>query len=205
MTAATSDEVWTLLRELLETQKETDRKFQETDRKFQETDRKFQETDRLLREQSQAADRRMKQLDEQLGKLGNRLGEFVEGLVRPALVRLFRTWGIAAREVHADVSVEEPDGGMQIDLLVVNGAEVVLVEVKSKLTQADVNEHLDRLGKFKRLLPRYADARVLGAVAAMVIPREVGRYAYRQGLFVLAQSGDSVVILNDAQFQPRTW
>jgi len=31
------------------------------------------------------------------------------------------------------------------------------------------------------------------------------RYAYRQGLFVLAQSGETVVILNDAQFQPRAW
>ncbi len=94
---------------------------------------------------------------------------------------------------------------MQIDLLVVNGAEAVVVEVKSKLTQADVDEHLQRLDKFKRLLPRYADVRVMRAVAAMVVPQEVGRYAYRQGLYVPAQSGESVVILNDAKFQPRLW
>jgi len=31
------------------------------------------------------------------------------------------------------------------------------------------------------------------------------RYAYRQGLFVLAQNGDTVKILNDAQFQPKAW
>jgi hypothetical protein len=196
-------------REVAEAQKETERllreQSRETDRKFQETDRKFQETERLLKEQSQAADRRMKQLNDHLGKLGNRLGEFVEGLVRPALVRLFQTRGIAVREVYADVSVEEPDEGMQIDLLAVNGAEAVLVEVKSKLTQADVDEHLEWLGKFKRLLPRYAEVRALGAVAAMVVPREVARYACRQGLFVLAQSGESVVILNDAKFQPRAW
>ena len=90
---------------------------------------------------------------------------------------------------------------MQIDLLVVNGAEAVVVEVKSKLTQADVDEHLQRLDKFKRLLPRYADVRAMRAVAAMVVPQEVGRYAYRQGLYVPAQSGESVVILNDAKFQ----
>jgi hypothetical protein len=39
----------------------------------------------------------------------------------------------------------------------------------------------------------------------MVIPDDVARYAYRQGLFVLAQSGDSVVILNDAKFMPHNW
>jgi hypothetical protein len=190
---------------LREQSRETDRKFQETDRKFQETDRKFQETDRLLRERSLAADRRLERLDNQLGKLGNRLGEFVEGLVRPAVVRLFQARGLAVREVYPEVEVDQGEEGIEIDLLVVNGAEAVLVEVKSKLTKADVDEHIERLSKFKRLLPRYADVRALGAVAAMVVPRDVARYAYRQGLFVLAQSGESVVILNDAQFQPKVW
>lgn len=43
------------------------------------------------------------------------------------------------------------------------------------------------------------------AVAGMVVPEEVARYAYRQGLFVMEQSGDSVIILNDDTFQPRRW
>ena len=42
-------------------------------------------------------------------------------------------------------------------------------------------------------------------VAAMVMPDEVGRYAYRKGLFVMAQSGDTVLIRNDDKFQPREW
>jgi hypothetical protein len=39
----------------------------------------------------------------------------------------------------------------------------------------------------------------------MVVTNEVADYAYRQGLFVLAQSGDGVVILNDEVFQPKSW
>jgi hypothetical protein len=39
----------------------------------------------------------------------------------------------------------------------------------------------------------------------MVVPDEVARYAYRKGLFVLAQSGDSLMILNDVQFRPQAW
>jgi hypothetical protein len=45
----------------------------------------------------------------------------------------------------------------------------------------------------------------MGAVGAMVVPDDVARYTYRQGLFVLAQSGDSVVILSDRSFQPQVW
>jgi hypothetical protein len=193
--ATTSEDVWRLLGELAEAQKATERLLKE---QSQEADRRFQETDRLLKRQNQ-------QLNEQLGKLGNRLGEFVEWQVRPAVVRLFQSRGIAVHEFYGDVSVRRGQEGIEIDLLVVNTTEAVLVEVKSKLTQADVDTHLERLGKFKRLMPRYGDVRAMGAVAAMVVPDEVARYAYRQGLFVLAQSGDSVVILNNAQFQPQSW
>ena len=68
-----------------------------------------------------------------------------------------------------------------------------------------IRDSLERLAKFKRLLPRYAEVRAMGAMAAMVIPKDAARYAYRKGLFVLAQSGETVVILNDAQFQPKAW
>ncbi|MBA4465071.1 hypothetical protein FHK98_04450 [Cylindrospermopsis raciborskii CS-506_A] len=47
--ATTADEVWKLLGELIESQKETERKFQETERFLRE---QSQETERLLREQS---------------------------------------------------------------------------------------------------------------------------------------------------------
>lgn len=79
------------------------------------------------------------------------------------------------------------------------------MEVKSKLSQADIDEHLERLEKFKRLMPRYGDIRAMGAIAGMVVPEDVARYGYRRGLFVLAQSGDSVIILNDDNFRPRQW
>jgi hypothetical protein len=46
---------------------------------------------------------------------------------------------------------------------------------------------------------------LLGAVAAITFDSGADRYAYRQGLFVLAQSGESMAILNDAVFEPRVW
>ena len=194
MSSVTLDEVWALFREVAEAQKETDRRFQETDRRFQETAR-----------QIEATDRQIQQMSKKIGDLGNRLGEFVEGLVKPAVVRLFQARGIAIHEVYPDVSVNRRHEGIQIDLLVVDNAEAVLVEVKSKLAQADVDDHLARLAKFKRMLPRYADVRAMGAVAAMAVPPEVARYAYRSGLYVLAQNGDTVEILNDDRFQPKVW
>ncbi len=34
----------------------------------------------------------------------------------------------------------------------------------------------------------------------MVVPEQVGRFAYRKGLFVLAQSGNAIEIRNDSRF-----
>ncbi|QEQ02054.1 hypothetical protein RHP47_12150 [Thermosynechococcus sp. QKsg1] len=196
--AYTPEDVWRLLGELLEAQKETERRFQETERRFQETERRFQETERLLREEAQ-------QLNQQIGKLGNRLGEFVEWQVRPAVLRLFQSRGIAVSQLYSDVILQDGNESLEIDLLVVNTDEAVLVEVKTKLSQSDVDEHLERIAKFRRLAHQYRGTKLLGAVAGMIVPPEVARYAYRQGLFVLAQSGDGVAILNDPQFQPRAW
>ncbi|MBF0231293.1 MAG: DUF3782 domain-containing protein [Desulfamplus sp.] len=159
----------------------------ETERRFQETDKKFKETDILI------------------GRLGNRLGDFVEGMVKPSAVKIFKERGIKVHQVSRDINAERDGGRIQIDLLVVNDVELVAVECKSSLSIDDVNEHLERLTKVKILLPQYRDMRVMGAVAAMVIPENVGRYAYQKGLFVLCQKGDSMVILNDEKFEPKVW
>jgi hypothetical protein len=168
--------------------------FEDIKQLFRETDRKMQDTDRKLA-----------RLGKQYGDLGNRLGEFVEGMVRPGLVRMFRTYGLDVRETQRDVDVTRDGVAVQIDLLVVDDTDMVAVEVKSKLTIERVDEHVERLSKFKRAFPRYAGNRVLGAVAAMVIPEEVARYAEKHGMFVIGQAGDDAVLLNSAGFEPRAW
>jgi hypothetical protein len=179
MTTAAED-IWKILRELAESQKETDRKFQETDR-------------------------RLKEVTANIGKLGNRLGDFIEDAVRPAAVRLFRERGVEVHEVHQNIRSQRGGEGLELDLLVVNDQDVVAIECKSNLSLDDVNEHLKRLEKLKRLLPKYADSRVFGAVAAMVIPDNVAQYAYRKGLYVIGQNGGHLDIRNDDTFVAGVW
>jgi len=147
------------------------------------------------------------QLNKKIGDLGNRLGEFVEGLIKPSVVRLFQSRGIDVHAVMRDIEMNNPqlNLAMQIDLLVVNNGSCVLVEVKSNLSIDDVNEHLERMEKFKTLFPVYKDYKVFGAVAGMVLAENVSRYAYKKGFFVIAQQGELAVILNDDKFQPVAW
>ncbi len=185
--------------------KETDEKFKETDEKFKQTDKEFEATKQLLREVSLATDRKIKEVSASIGRLGNRLGDFIEDAVQPAAVRLFQGRGIAVHEVQQNVTVQRGEEGLEIDLMVVNDSEAVAVECKSNLKIDDVNEHLERLAKLKRLLPRYANFKLMGAVAAMVIPDNVARYAVSKGLFVIGQSGEDLAIRNDDDFTPAVW
>ncbi|RMD72966.1 MAG: DUF3782 domain-containing protein, partial [Cyanobacteria bacterium J149] len=59
--------------------------------------------------------------------------------------------------------------------------------------------------EFKEFFPEYSQKQVYGAVAGIEIEEGADKYAYRQGLFVLTQSGENVVIVNGAEFQPKTW
>jgi hypothetical protein len=198
---ATIEDIRAILKELAQSQQELSQSQQELSQAQKELSQAQKETDKQIKE----TDKQINRVSKQIGELGNRLGEFVEWQVRPAVVRLFQERGIDVHEFHPGISVKRDNEGLEIDLLVVNDTDAILVEVKSKLTQRDVDEHLQRLAKFKRLMPRFRDVKALGAVAAMIVPNEVASYGCRQGLFVLVQSGENVIILNDAEFTPQVW
>ena len=173
----------------------------EADRRMRETDRQMQETARQMKE----TDRELKRLAKRFGDLGNRLGEFVEGMVRPGLVRLFRERGLELHQTFRDMSARQGKEAAQIDLMAIDETVAVAVEVKSRLTVEAVDEHLKRMEKFRRLFPRFSDLRVMAAVAGMVIDDEAAAYAEEKGLFVIGQSGDAAVLLNANEFQPMAW
>lgn len=190
----TTKEMEKSIREVWELFKETDQRFKETDQQIKATDRQIKETDRKVAEAIKA-----------VADLGGKWGHFVEGLVAPATERLFKHWGIELDKVFTRVKARKNGGMMEIDVLAINGEYAVLIEVKSTLGMDDVKEHLAQLERFKTFFPEYRDRNILGAVAGIVIDEGVDRYAYQQGLFVIAQSGETVKILNDEKFKPRTW
>ena len=114
---ASPQEVWAILRELSESQRETDRR-------MQETDRRMQETDRLMRENA----RRIRELDE---LFNGQWGKLMEALVKGDLVALLNRRGIEVELVFTNVERNYGGRRWEIDILAVNGAELVAVEVKT--------------------------------------------------------------------------
>ncbi len=183
------------IRELFQ---EIARRFEETDRQFKETDRKFKETDRKL-------DKALEEALKAVSDLGGKWGRFVEGLIAPGVERMFKSWGIEVNTVYQRTKRRRNGQHMEIDILALGSDAAILIEAKSTLSVDDVNEHLERLKNFRTFFPEYAQRKVYGSVAGIAIEEEADRYAYRQGLFVIAQSGEAVRILNDKKFKPMEW
>jgi hypothetical protein len=186
---------------------------QSIERSRAEFDRSFAQSRAEADLRTAEADRRMASLEKTVERtskavdsLTTRWGRFVEELVRPAVVRMFRDRGILITRTMERVRSPLASGTpMEIDILGVNGMKVVAVECKSRLSKDDVDEMCDRLTKFKTAFTEYAQYTLYGAVAGIEINEGVDIYAYRKGLFVIRTSGDSVEIANDDKFEPLAW
>ncbi|CCH99896.1 MAG: DUF3782 domain-containing protein [Microcystis sp. M53603_WE2] len=181
-------------RRAAEAKDEADRWAAEADRRAAEADRRLAKLEKTVANTSRAVD-----------SLTTRWGRFVEELVEPAVISLFRGKGIDVKETYSRARVKRQGIAMEIDILAVDETEVVLVECKSRLSKDDVNEFLEKLSRFKQAFPHYKNYQAYGAVAGIEIDEGVDRYAYKQGLFVIKPSGETVEIINDSGFEPKLW
>jgi hypothetical protein len=207
----TFEQVWAALMELRKENAETDRVLKE---KVAETDRalteKIAETLQVLRESSAEFDRRMrkneKDFNRRFGHLDNRLGELAEHLVKPNIVNKFNALGYHFDEVSKERKFYREDGTIaaEFDVLLENGKFIVGVEVKSKPTEKDVEEHIERLTFLRGRKDKLGDKREIhGAIAGAIMPESVRRSALGAGLYTVEQSGDTVRI--EAPTKLRGW
>ena len=212
----TLEEVWDLFKQVAQSQQKNDRLLQETDLQLQETerlmreqsqetDRRFQETDRRFQASVTENEKILQRLSRQIGDLGGTWGLFVENLVAPACETLFLERGIPVHQVSQRIKKRKEGETLEIDILFLNQEHTLVVEVKSRLSVADVQEFITDLQRFRHFFPEYAQNQLYGSVAGIVIDEGADRYAYRQGLFVLAQSGETIALLNNDEFQPKAW
>jgi hypothetical protein len=177
-----------------------------------EFDRRMAESKAEADRRAAEADRRMERLEQlaanasrEVSRLGDRWGLFVENIVAPAVLRLFQERGIEIRHLYRRAVSDIPGARMEVDILAVNGDVTVVVEVKSRLTKEDVDDFCESLQRFKQAFPERVNHQIYGAVAAIEFVKDIDRYAYRKGLFVIRQCGDSVELANDGSFQLRAW
>jgi hypothetical protein len=150
----------------------------------------------------------MQETDRKISKLGSRIGDLVEELITPNILEKFNKLGYVFGKVAPNVRYSNSRGRIiaEVDLLLENGDVVLAVEVKTNLTDSDVRDHVERMGKLRRYADEHGDKRrLLGAMAGAIATDGVKAFAVKNGFFVLEQSGDTVRISVPEDFKPREW
>jgi hypothetical protein len=178
--------------------------FKETDARF---DKERRETEKRWRETDKRIERMHQKLAEDLNGVTDSLSRFSEQTVFPATKRLFKERGIRLNLFYSNMEAHDLDGGnMETDIIALGPKCAVLIEVKLRLRQKDVEEFLERkLLRFFDFFPSFRRPILYGGVAGLSIDKGVDRFAYKRGLFVIGQTGDNVRLLNDKKFKPRSF
>jgi len=188
----TFEQMMALFHELREQMKESREQMKESREEF---DRRMKETDR-----------RMAETDRKISDLGSRIGELVAAMVEGGILRLFKKLGLEfdVCTPHRPFGNKEIGFG-EIDLLLENGEFALLVEVKTNLSVKDVEKHQERLKMFRVWSDAHNDTRrFLAAIGGGVVRESVKKFALKQGMFVVQQSGENVEVI-PPKGKPKVW
>jgi hypothetical protein len=197
-TPATLESVWEAFREAERLRRESEAKF---DREMTESREKFEREMAELRNRSAESeaklDRKMAATSEMIGGIGNTNGLFAEqffiNTIKAGDKKLF---GEHFTDCYSWLKLYNKDTQTKSehDILLVNGEAVAIVEVKYKARKEDVEKIIDKLPNFRLLYPMYRSYRTYLALAAMAFDANVETEAVENGIAVIKQVGDRIIV-----------
>jgi hypothetical protein len=178
---------------------------------FKELHEFNKETERILRKANEETEKTLKRaiestertLNKAIGGIGNTLGSIVEHIMTPDLPQKFKKLGYSFNRI---ASYKYAEGVYaEIDGMLENGSQAVVVEVKTTLRLADIDNHLLRMEKVRKYADEHGDKRqFMGAIAATITDKSTREYALKKGLFVIEPSGEDVKVTKP-EAEPRIW
>lgn len=211
MTSSTntaSAEIWQILREVSQTQKELGQSQKKTEESLRELHGEHKKTEESLRELHEVQRRTEKSLEKTNGNFNNKWGTFMEDLVKGDLVKLLNERKIRVKRTSSHLQCYRSDNSTEaeFDLVADNGEEVVVVEVKTTLTGDKIDKFIKKLKGFKKAFPQYKDKKVYGCVAHLGDHKDAVEEAEKNGLFIIKAPGgtsDVSTIVNPQDFKPK--
>jgi len=186
--------------ELREDQKRYTAEREEEQKRYTEERR---QTQKKIDAQIEKTTRNLAETRRQLADLGLVQGEVAEDLFYRNVRYLFK----AERDIiFTDVKRNLKKKGVgEYDIVAVNGNAVLVIEVKNKLQKRMIGRFVDKkLPKFPEIFPEFRGRRLFGGIGALVVKDDVGRYAEKEGLYVLTQTSEGgAALINRKTFRAK--
>jgi len=185
---ATPESVWAALLESERQRKENERFLTE----------KQAETDRLLKEISADFDRRMKKQEEIMGSWSNNHGAFAEEYFFNSFENGKQNFfGEKFDRIRKNIKPLDFKVEDEYDILLINGKSVGIIEVKYKAHENNIPKIIKKAESFRANFPNYANHQIYLGLASMAFYPDLERTCIEQGIAVVKQVGDTVVIYDE--------
>lgn len=180
--------------EMKERKEKFDAEMKERDEKFEAERKKRMEEENRNREEywrlSRETDKKIKELST---RFGTTTGNIIEGLMSSTAIDMFTEAGYNMHTKHKNMSFKttNPNDSMEVAVFLYNDTSSIAIEVNANCNRKDIDRFLEKMKKFRRLFPRYADLEVLGAIAAVNYELDADDYAHECGLIVVRTDSDN--------------
>ena len=200
---ATPESVWAILQEnakqiekLSEQHAETERVMKESraefERKMQESRAEFERKTSI----SEARwDKEMRNLAKMIGGISTNHGAFAEEYFYNSFFSGKREFfGEKFDDIDKNYVGSNPG---EYDILLINGKAIAIIEVKFKAHFKHINEIYKKIKIFRINFPEYESHKIYFGLAAMVFDKDTEKDCINNGIAVIKQVGDTVVISDE--------
>jgi hypothetical protein len=148
--------------------------------------------------QMQDTDRRMKKLQELMGGWANNHGSFAEEYFFNSFENGKQNFfGENFDEIEKNLKIKKNKVRYEYDIVMYNCSSIAIVEVKYKAHQNDIPSIIKQAETFRYVCPEYKDFKFYLGLASMSFYPELEQECINQGIAIIKQVGDNVVI-NDS-------
>ena len=191
------DEIWAIIYELAQSQKETDRQLKETDRQLKETSQSQKETDRQLKESFKVIRKEFSELKKYVGGIGRNNGDVAESYFYETLAKKMKIGNLNFHFIEKNVKKENRKEKLkgEYDIILTNSDSIAIVETKYKVHQNDIEKIKSKtIPNFRKLFPEKENYKIYAVIAGLCIPDDSIKLAFDYGFYVLTHGGGRLKI-----------
>ena len=181
---------------------EADKRAAEADKRAAEWDKRMAEWDKKMAESAATSEKewkeirqQMKEVRKEIGGIGESNGKMAEEAIFNALEQNMMFAGINFEYIERNTKRKKKSLNLEaeIDVLLVNGSMLAMIETKYRVKHKDVLKlTTDKLGDFKKLFPEYNNHKIILGVGGMSFEDDAFATAKENGIGIIKISGDTV-------------
>ena len=169
--------------------------FEKSHKEWVEMREKSEKEWQAIKESQKETDRKIKETNRTVFGISTSNGMIAEEMIYESLLKNKKFGNIKFDDIHKNFQVQTEDlqPKTDIDVLMVNGDTIAIIETKYKVEKDDLTELVnDKIKLFRQYYPKYSNHKIVLGVGGMAFEDGVLQTATKKGIGIIKVIGDKV-------------